>query len=287
MPSAAPSTLIERHRLLAHVLLPAVLSLVLMGFYFSGSPELQSIVAPTIEGLHPFSWREFGALELLQNVALIAIIVLLADSARRAGTRLMRLALVVAAVGFVFVLLEEVDYGRHWYEYVTGDVGPLSPDDWDRNLHNRRTGEGVQYARYMRFGASVFIGIAFVFAPLLLQRSRRPLVQLLLPSRWMIATVVLMVLLSDLAHALEDAGRATIAGVPGNLERNISEFRELVLYYLFGLYCLELNGRLIRSRRGTDGRDILRRHEARAEDACEPGNPAVAAGGREPGLRGG
>lgn len=246
MHSAGAATLIERHRLLAHLLLPAALSLALMGLYFSGSTALQAVVAPTIEGLHPFSWREFGALEMLQNAVLLAIIVLLADVARRAGPALLRSILLVAASGFVFVLLEEIDYGRHWYEYATGEVGSLSAENWNRNLHNRVAGTGEQYSTYMRFASSVFVGLAFVLAPLFLQGSRHPLVRLLLPSRWMVTTVVLMVLLSNLAHALDDAGYAVIGGVPGNLEQNISEFRELVLYYLFGLYCLELNGRLSR-----------------------------------------
>lgn len=60
----------------------------------------------------------------------------------------------------------------------------------------------------------------------------------------MIPTVMLTVLLSWLAHALDDAGLAVIDGVPGNLEKNISEFRELNIYYLFLLYAAELRGRL-------------------------------------------
>lgn len=283
MQDIPPATVIDRYRLLAHLLVPAALGLVLMGLYFSGSATLQGIVAPTVEGLHPFSWREFGALEMLQNVVLLAIIALLADNARRAGPALLRMAFAIGAAMFAFVLLEEVDYGRHWYEWLTGDIGPLDAESWNRNLHNRVAGTGEQYSTYMRFSASVFVGLAFVLAPLFLQRSRHEWVRMLLPSRWMIATVVLMVLLSDLAHALDDAGRAVIGGVPGNLERNISEFRELILYYLFGLYGLELNLRLRRSRRAPTGAYSSRRHGANVHDEDDGDPRTVPAGSPGPG----
>jgi hypothetical protein len=244
VPTVNPAHIIERHRVAAHLLLPAGLSLALMGLYFSGSVRLQAIVAPAVDGLHPFSWREFGALEQLQNLALLAIVALLVASARQAAGGMLRTLLAVLAALFAFVLLEEVDYGRHFVEYLSGEVGPLSPEHWNRNVHNRVTAQGVQYASYMRLGANVLVAAGFVMAPLLLHRSRRPLMRLLLPSRWMIPTVVLTVLLSWLAHALDDAGLAVIDGVPGNLEKNVSEFRELNIYYLFLLYAVELRGRL-------------------------------------------
>ncbi len=85
-----------------------------------------------------------------------------------------------------------------------------------------------------------------MLAPLLLSSVRNAFIRLLLPSRWMIATVVLIVLLSFLAHTLEDAGYAMIGGAQGNLYKNVSEFRELNMYYLFLLYVAILNERLIR-----------------------------------------
>ena len=51
-------------------------------------------------------------------------------------------------------------------------------------------------------------------------------------------------LLSRLAHMLDDAGFSQIGDVAGNLTHNISEFRELILYYIFFLYVAELRTRL-------------------------------------------
>jgi hypothetical protein len=45
----------------SHVILPAVLSLLLMGMYFSGNVWLRNIVAPTMGNMPLFSAREFGA----------------------------------------------------------------------------------------------------------------------------------------------------------------------------------------------------------------------------------
>lgn len=235
---------IAEHRLTAHLGVPAALTLLLLGLYFSGSTSLQAIVAPTIEGLHPFSWREFGALEILQNFVLLATVALFATAVRSAAGWPLKCLFALAAVGFTFILLEEVDYGAHWIEWLTGDLGSLSPETWDRNLHNRLTADGVQYGNYMRQAARVLVVVGFVLAPLVLPRSRNARLRLLAPSRWMIPTVLLMVVLSVLAHALDDAGLGTIGGVPGNLDHNISEFRELNFYYLFALYAAELNGRL-------------------------------------------
>jgi len=45
-----------------------------------------------------------------------------------------------------------------------------------------------------------------------------------------------MFLLSKLAHALKDAG----LGQDGTISRNLSEFRELLIYYVFMVYLLSL-----------------------------------------------
>ena len=57
---------------------------------------------------------------------------------------------------------------------------------------------------------------------------------------------VLMVVLSRVAHLLDDTGLSHINGSPGNLENNILEFRELNIYYIFLLYFAELNWRLVK-----------------------------------------
>jgi hypothetical protein len=233
------------HQLASHVLLPGGLSLLLMAMYFSGNACLQNIVAPAIENLPLFSAREFGALEILQNILLLCIIFYSARcalAAREAGVRLV-VALLVLLSAFTF--LEEIDYGAHFIEYFTGDYGSLGQEAWSRNWHNKTSASGVQNVSYLKLAAKIGLLAGFVLAPLLLSSVRNPFVRLLLPSRWMIATVVLIVLLSSLAHALEDAGFAMIGDLPGNLYKNVSEFRELNMYYLFLLYVAMLRERLV------------------------------------------
>ena len=233
------------HRFESHVVLPAAISLALMALYFSGNSFLQNIVAPDLDNMPLFSAREFGALEMLQNFFLLCIIfysLRCSIATKDTGVRVISLLLVLISV---FVFLEEIDYGAPFIEYFTGVHGPLAPETWDRNWHNKTNATGVQNVSYLKLISNFGLLTGFVLAPLLLSSSRNPTMRLLVPSRWMISTVVLIVLLSLLAHYLDDAGYSIIAEKPGNLDKNISEFRELNMYYLFLLYLATLHERVI------------------------------------------
>lgn len=233
------------HQFTSHVVLPGGLSLLLMAMYFSGNAHLQNVVAPTIENVPLFSAREFGALEILQNILLLCIIFYLVRCLLASRDVWVKLVIILLVLISVFTLLEEIDYGAHFFEYFTGEYGSLEQETWDRNWHNRTGSTGVQNVSYLKLAAKVGLLAGFVLAPLLLSSVRIPFIRLLVPSRWMIATVVLIVLMSSLAHALDDAGYAVIGDSPGNLYKNVSEFRELNMYYLFLLYVASLHERLI------------------------------------------
>lgn len=98
---------IGNHRLQAHLLVPAALSLLLIGMYFSGIAWLQSVVAPTVPGMQAYSWREFGILEWPQNLLLLGILYQLARSlgpvfglGQRAVIALSRLAHLLDDAGY-------------------------------------------------------------------------------------------------------------------------------------------------------------------------------------------
>jgi len=229
----------------SHVVLPGVLSLLLMAMYFSGNAYLQNIVAPSMVSMPLFSAREFGALELLQNFFLLCIIfysIRCFLTARDLVVKLVALSLILISV---FTLLEEIDYGAHFIEYFTGEHGSLAQETWNRNWHNKINSSGVQNVSYLKLAANIGILSGFVLAPLLLSNARNRTIRILVPSRWMIATVVLIVALSFLAHYLEDAGHSMIGEKPGNLYKNLSEFRELNMYYLVLLYSATLHERTI------------------------------------------
>lgn len=226
-----------------------MLSALMMGLYFSGSATLQQWIAPTIEGMHPFTWREFGVLEMLQNLLLIWIVVILTRSALATDQTGLRAIFIVLAMGFLFVLLEEIDYGWHFIEFFGGEGTSLQQEGWNRNVHNRVTSEGVQYGSYMKTAAKLTLVFVFLLAPFLLRNSKFEWVRLFTPSRWSAASVVLFVVLSRIAHLLDGAGLGQVNGVAGNLEHNISEFREFNMYYLFLIYFTELNQRLSPARK--------------------------------------
>jgi len=233
------------HRFDSHVVLPGVFSLLLMAMYFSGNAYLQNIVAPSIDNMPLFSAREFGALEILQNFFLLCIVFYSLRCLMAARDGWVKLAALLLVVISVFTFLEEIDYGTHFLEYFTGEYGSLAQETWNRNWHNKTGPGGVQNVSYLKLATNIGMLTGFVLAPLFLSSVRNPTIRTLVPSRWMITTVVLIVLLSLLAHYLDDAGHSFIGGKPGNLHKNISEFRELNMYYLFLLYTAILHERIV------------------------------------------
>lgn len=229
----------------SHVVLPGFVSLLLIGMYFSGNACLQNIVAPNLKDVPAFTAREFGALELLQNLVLLFIGFYSVRCFMAAENLWGKMLSVILIIVSLFTLLEEIDYGTHFVEYFTGHYGSLAPEAWQRNWHNRIGPSGVQNVSYLKLATSIGIPMGFILAPLLLAGSRNPTIRLLAPSRWVIATVILMVLLSLLAHGLEDAGFSIIGRTEGNLYKNISEFRELNMYFLLLLYVAILHERII------------------------------------------
>lgn len=229
----------------SHVLFPAVVSLVLAAMYFAGVQSLQNIVAPTLENMPAYSWREFGALELLQNFVLLCVFFYLLRCLFLVKGLAERVYVGLFAALMLFVFLEEIDYGTHLLEVVSGQPGSLSAEGWDRNLHNRTLPSGEQVASYLKLGGNIVVMAGFVLAPLIGADSRNRTARLLVPSRWVIATVALTIAIARLAHVLDDAGFGIIDGVQGNLHLNISEFRELGMYYLFLVYAAVLHERLV------------------------------------------
>jgi hypothetical protein len=207
---------------------PAIISLVLIGMYFSGVHVLQSIVSPNWDLPNPDAPREFGLLENLQHVFLIAIAVIAALAAKRTSG-LARLFFAGVTAMTVFVFLEEIDYGLHYYEIATGDSS-FDPGQV-RNVHN--IGDANRY--FKKVGDAVLI-LFFGLLPLVLRKNTHPVVRAVLPSAWCVLTLVVMLAMRSLAHGLRDYG----VGDPGTIDKNISEFRELNVYYLGVLYVYDI-----------------------------------------------
>ncbi len=154
--------------LIIFVAIPLLINLLLIGLYFSGSTTLQQWVAPTIDWLPRNSWREFGLLEMLQNLFLLAVIGILLLTAVRASYLLDKLCFVGAAAVFLFLFAEEIDYGIHFYEFVTGEYSGIE----QRNWHNQRT-DGEQNVK--RFKQLMDVTMALLFIVLPLAKNRIPI----------------------------------------------------------------------------------------------------------------
>ena len=225
-----------------------------IGLYYSGVYGLQQIVAPTMEVLRPAQWREFGLLEFVQHGLLLAIIWVLVKSALANRSVVERVLLAGATAAFVFLFLEEIDYGLHFYELATGKYAAVSARNW----HNQWGGELENATVLKRLNDAVII-LWFILLPLLTRVPRLgawlrrfPLV----PSLWFTLGFFLSLVCSKFAHYLDDQGLAVINGVDGNLSGTIAEFRETSTYYLYFLYALtisKLNPMLYRPREVSSG----------------------------------
>lgn len=200
--------------------------------YFSGVPLLHQIIAPSIKGMYGNSQREFGLLENLQNLILLTMVFVAARATLQPRRLIERIAFGGVTAFAILVFLEEIDYGLHIYEWVSG----VHADDAreTRNLHN--VGDRTDIIKKI---VDLGIFVLFVVVPWVFHNSPKPLIRHLVPDRFSTATVICSVLVSQFAHLLDDLG----FDEGGDMRSNISEFREFFTYWLFALFLIELTKR--------------------------------------------
>jgi len=225
--------LMQTNRWLLFVGIPVVTNALMIGLYFSGVKQAQELVAPTIEWLPWDSWREFGILEQLQNIYLIITLGLLSIAAVRNTAPLVKTLFVAGALVTLFLFLEEIDYGIHFHDFVTGQASEVEVRNW----HNQRT-LGKQNVRFLKPIKDTVIIVWFILFPLFANRISHQPVKRIIPSRWFIAGFAVAFIASRFAHHFSGLGWGVIDGVPGNLKGNTSEFREASTFYLYMLYAL-------------------------------------------------
>ena len=216
-------------KILVYFVVPFGVTLALIAMYFSGVETLQRIVSPRIISMNPNAGREFGLLENLQNVILLAMVVIAFKASRRKDAAVERWGFRFIAAFAVFVFLEEIDYGLHYYEY-------LNDISWKEtrgtlNLHNE--GNTTQITKAILDSGMVAL---FVLLPLVRLKVDHPVLQYITPNRHAILTMIAMLALRTIAHELRGRG----FGMGGTIDKNLSEFRELVIYYLFMLYIFDV-----------------------------------------------
>ncbi len=211
-----------------HVILPLVVTTALIAMYFSGNGWLQGLVAPQFD--YTSHGREFGILENLQHLLLLICIVFCWKGFRgNVAVLRSRWIWLCVAVAFAFLLLEEIDYGIHYYEFLNREL--KVEEGQMRNLHNQ--GEVTRFLKRIETACVIAFFVVFPFIP---PNRLSAFWSRLQPTRWFVGTCIVMIICSKAAHLLHDLG---FAG-KDPLNSNVSEFRELVLYYLFANYLFEL-----------------------------------------------
>ena len=219
-------------KIVIYFAVPFGVTLTLIAMYFSGVETLQRIVSPRIISMNPNAGREFGLLENLQNIILLAMVIIAFLASRRKEASIERWGFRLLVPFAIFVFLEEIDYGLHYYEY-------LNDISWKEtrgtfNLHNE--GDTTQKIKAVLDSGMV---VFFVLLPLVAIKVDHPLLRYITPDRYAILTMIAMLALRTIAHTLRDQG----FGLGGTINKNLSEFRELVIYYLFMVYLIELGFR--------------------------------------------
>jgi len=227
----------ENKNLLRFVVIPVCLNLLFIGLYFSGNQFAQHLAAPQFDWLHHRSWREFGLLEQTQNAFLLIIVLLFSTEMFKRPLLLEKVFFLCGGLVMLFLLLEEVDYGIHFYEYYIGHEILMDPNL--RNWHNDES-SGESITKDLKKITSVVMIVWFVLFPLIADKVNFGLLKRIIPSRWFIAGFAVSLLFSSLAHYLNDTGMDVINGVVGSLKGNSSEFRETSTYYLYLLYAVQL-----------------------------------------------
>lgn len=200
--------------------LPALLSGSMLAMYFSGSRVLENIVsAPYFEAVALNSRREFGLLEGIQHAMLLAVVCIAARAVFVHPRRAVRRLMTAVAIGAALLLVEEIDYGLHYYEYLM-----QIPHDQlaeKRNLHNI----GSRTAALKSIATACAV-VVFGLAPFVLWKAKRPWVRYFRPPAYAVLTLIVAGLTRTIAHRFDKAGLGF------GLDGNLSEFRELVMYYL-------------------------------------------------------
>ncbi len=225
----------KKNNIILFVGIPIFTNLLLLGLYFSGIKYAQQLVVPTIDWLPYKSWREFGIVEQLQNIYLLAIIIIFAIAEFKKPSMFEKMFFLCGFLLVLFIFLEEIDYGIHFYEFVTGQPSAIEVRNW----HNQET-SGRQNVRYLKQIVDAIMVIWFFLLPIFSHRIRYLPLKKIIPSRWFVIVFIISIVFSRFAHFLEGMELHIINGGIGTLKGNISEFRETSTYYFYMLYAVQL-----------------------------------------------
>lgn len=220
---------------LVYWILPSLFVGLCMLIYFFDFLGLSFIIAPEYN-------REFGVIENTQLAIICAIGYTSYKSLVQVNSKSMKFAFAIFLLGSIFIFLEEIDYGLHFYDYLSGKtVEEINLDksrNEIRNIHNY-----TNLTDPMKLFAYIFFGAIIVVYPFLVKRLNitDKFLKLLVPQHYLIYTLLAMAALNQIALYIDHTMKNNAIT---SLNYNISEFEEVFIYYIIFLYLIEIKNKL-------------------------------------------
>jgi len=208
---------------LVYWILPVLVSWILAIMYFAGPAWMQNITA------HAYN-REFGLLENLENTLLLGVIILSYILLKNARHFIVRIIYLLCLLTSVFMLLEEIDYGFHVWNYFQG-IHPQQ-DTVIRNIHN----QGKNTIKILMWIGYAIILLFILVMPHLNRKNFPTWFKNFVPSVKLHFTVLTLPFISRFPHFLNKKDFDTNM----SLYHNLSEFEEFAIYYIFFLFFYEM-----------------------------------------------
>lgn len=211
---------------LIYWVLPTIVLGISMFFYFSKIPILVNFICP--EGN-----CEWGFLENLQLLVILGIFVLSLLAFIKKKKRFYKWLFGLIALFAIFVFLEEIDYGEHFAQLLVGTEGENYEEQIIsiKNIHNRGNN-----AKLFKRSVYLIMAMIFVIAPFFKSKVERPIVKYFVPGVNIVFVAILTIISDLIPRAIVLAG----GNLEGGLGVETGEFSEIMVYYIFFIYVLQL-----------------------------------------------
>jgi len=210
-------------------ILPSFITLACILIYYFDLFGLEEFIAPEIN-------REFGLVENLQLLILLLIFFVATKEFRIRKIKIEQYVFFIVAAISIFLFLEEIDYGLHYYDYFTGKSQTTQVKIFDKQIRNIHNNGPLQ--NLFKLVAYVFIVVFFVIFPFVPsgKKEKFPILNFLSPSRFIVTTALCLLFLNQFALYLYHLYNSPNRSLSGN----VSEFEEIMIYYIIFLYICEM-----------------------------------------------
>jgi hypothetical protein len=113
----------------------------------------------------------------------------------------------------------------------------------------------------MKRALDALLILFFLVAPFAIRKKASPWLRYGAPDRYGIVTLIVMLVSRTITHTLEDMRYDVLVDAAnsaiterGSLYHNLSEFRELIIYYLFAVYLIDVI--ILRKPPGDSGEEV-------------------------------